>query len=224
MLLLLDNLEQVVDGRAGARASWSRPARTCALLVTSRELLRVQGEVEYPVPPLAEPEAVELFCERAAARARRRRSRELCRAPGQPAAGDRAGRRARAACSRRRRSSSASRSASTCSRAAATPIPASRRCGRRSSGATSCSTDEEQRLFARLAVFAGGCTLEAAEEVAERRPRHAAVAGRQEPAAPHRRALLDARDDPRVRARAARGVRRRRRAARSPGLVLPRSA
>ena len=39
----------------------------------------------------------------------------------------------------RPRSSSASRSASTCSRAAATPTPASRRCARRSSGATTCS-------------------------------------------------------------------------------------
>src|SRR5213075_3304308 len=35
------------------------------LLITSRELLRISGEVEYPIPPLAEPEAVELFCVRA---------------------------------------------------------------------------------------------------------------------------------------------------------------
>ena len=35
------------------------------------QLLRVKGEVEYPVPPLTEPEAVSLFCERAQARAER---------------------------------------------------------------------------------------------------------------------------------------------------------
>ena len=62
-LLLLDNFEQVVE----ARPELSQLLEACPnlrLLVTSRELLRVAGEVDYPVPPLAEPEAVELFCER----------------------------------------------------------------------------------------------------------------------------------------------------------------
>ena len=69
--------------------------------------------------------------------------------------------------SRPSRSSSGSPSGSTCSRAAATPIPASRRCGRRSSGRYELLSAEEQQLFARLSVFAGGCTLEAAEEVCD---------------------------------------------------------
>jgi Adenylate and Guanylate cyclase catalytic domain/AAA ATPase domain len=63
MLLLLDNLEQVVE----AAPELSELVQACpnlVLLVTSRELLRVQGEVEYPVLPLASPEAVSLFSER----------------------------------------------------------------------------------------------------------------------------------------------------------------
>ena len=57
MLLLLDNLEQVID----AAPELSELLTACpnlTLLVTSRELLRIQGEVEYAVPPLAEHEAV----------------------------------------------------------------------------------------------------------------------------------------------------------------------
>jgi predicted ATPase len=64
LLLLLDNFEQVVE----AAPELSRLVEACPnlrLLITSRELLRIRGEVDYPVPPLSQPEAVALFCERA---------------------------------------------------------------------------------------------------------------------------------------------------------------
>src|SRR5581483_4070391 len=51
LLLLLDNLEQVVDV-APRLASLVESAPNLHLLVTSRELLRVRGEVEYEVLPL----------------------------------------------------------------------------------------------------------------------------------------------------------------------------
>ena len=63
MLLLLDNLEQVIDCACELSALLTS-CPNLTLLVTSRELLRIQGEVEYAVPPLAEREAVELFCAR----------------------------------------------------------------------------------------------------------------------------------------------------------------
>src|SRR5262249_46299326 len=64
MLLVIDNFDHVVE----AALDLSRLLRGCAnvrLLVTSRELLRIDGELGYPVPPLATQEAVELFCVRA---------------------------------------------------------------------------------------------------------------------------------------------------------------
>src|SRR6266536_4800918 len=60
MLLLLDNFEQVVDAAPGL-SPLLQACPSLRVLVTSRELLRIQGEVEYAVPPLAEPEAAELF-------------------------------------------------------------------------------------------------------------------------------------------------------------------
>lgn len=63
LLLVLDNLEQVI-GAAPELAALIEACPNLRLLVTSREVLRVRGEREYAVPPLADPEAVELFCER----------------------------------------------------------------------------------------------------------------------------------------------------------------
>jgi predicted ATPase/RsiW-degrading membrane proteinase PrsW (M82 family) len=64
LLLVLDNAEQVL-GAAPAVAELSAAAGRLKVLVTSREPLRVRGEREYPVPPLADSEAVALFAERA---------------------------------------------------------------------------------------------------------------------------------------------------------------
>lgn len=77
MLLVLDNFEQVTDAAAGVGELLQRcPHLT--VLVTSREALRVRGELRIAVPPLSLPdretladarssEAVRLFVDRAAA-------------------------------------------------------------------------------------------------------------------------------------------------------------
>ena len=113
-----------------------------------------------------EEEGIALFCERARVEPSPRRSASSAHA--WKACRSRSSSPPRAcAFSAPSSSSSVSRSASTCSRAAATPIRASRRCARRSSGATTCSRPTEQTLFARLSVFAGGCTLEAQRRCAD---------------------------------------------------------
>ncbi len=69
MLLLIDNLEQVI-GAAPELAALVEACPNLVLLVTSRELLRVRGEVEYEVLPLADQEAVSLFSRAGAASGR----------------------------------------------------------------------------------------------------------------------------------------------------------
>jgi non-specific serine/threonine protein kinase len=65
MLLVLDNFEHVIEAASEVAALLDHAAGVMAL-VTSRELLRVRGELEFRVPPLsADGEAVRLFAERA---------------------------------------------------------------------------------------------------------------------------------------------------------------
>jgi predicted ATPase/class 3 adenylate cyclase len=63
-LLLLDNFEQVVEARTVVADLLER-CPGLDLVVTSRTPLRIRGETEFAVPPLAEPAAVRLFVERA---------------------------------------------------------------------------------------------------------------------------------------------------------------
>jgi predicted ATPase len=164
LLLLLDNLEQVVES-APELAALVEACPNLKLLVTSRELLRVKGEVEYAVLPLAEPDAVELFC----ARARTEPDDtvcELCEAlDNLPLALELAAARASVLSptqmlerlSKRLDLFKGGRDADPRQQTLRATIAWSHE----------LLSYEEQQLFARLAVFAGGCTLEAAEEVLE---------------------------------------------------------
>lgn len=66
-VLVIDNCEQVVDAVAGFVDDLLDAVPHLRVLATSRETLRVPGEVLYPVASLALDDAVELFVERARA-------------------------------------------------------------------------------------------------------------------------------------------------------------
>ena len=67
VLLVVDNCEHLVDACAGLVEHLLRSAAPgTRILTTSREALGVPGEVQLPVPPLQDAEAVALFVDRAA--------------------------------------------------------------------------------------------------------------------------------------------------------------
>ena len=137
MLLVLDNLEQVIEA-APALADLVEACPNLAVLVTSRERLRVRGEVEYEVQPLAESDAVDLFVARAGLPEPDDAVHELCRALDEmPLAIELAAARAKVLPPARIHERISS--GSTCSRAVATPTRASGRSARRSSGPTTSS-------------------------------------------------------------------------------------
>jgi predicted ATPase/DNA-binding SARP family transcriptional activator len=164
MLLLLDNFEQVVE----AAPDLSGLVAACPnlrLLVTSRELIRIRGEVEYAVPTLAEPEAVELFCARSRLEPGEEIA-ELCRRlDNLPLAVELAAARAGLLSP----AQILERLAQRLDLLTGGPRDADPR--QRTLRATiewshDLLTGQERQLFARLSVFAGGCTLDAVEQVA----------------------------------------------------------
>lgn len=67
LLLVLDNCEHVVDVVAELTVELLKECKQLKVLATSREPLRVPGEVTWRVPPLGRDEAVRLFVDRATA-------------------------------------------------------------------------------------------------------------------------------------------------------------
>jgi predicted ATPase len=170
MLLLFDNFEHLVEAAtklAGLLASCPK----LDLLVTSREPLHVTGEQEYPVPPLVHEEGVGFFLARARAvepsfQADEAVS-EICRRLDDlPLALELAAARVKALSSRQILERLEQRLPLLTG--GARDLPKRQRTLRATiEWSYELLTREERRLFARLAVFRGGCTLEAAEQVAE---------------------------------------------------------
>jgi len=170
MLLFFDNFEQVVDA-AGGVAGLVASCPNLDVLVTSREPLHLTGEQEYPVPPFVHEEGVRFFLARAKACKPDfevdASVSEICRRLDDlPLALELAAARVKALSSGQILDRLKRRLPILTSGARDTPDRQ-----RTLRGAIEWSYDllgpEEQQLFARLAVFAGGCTLEAAEHVAD---------------------------------------------------------
>ncbi len=168
--LVLDNLEQLLPEAARVLAALVAEAPSLRLIVTSREPLRVQGEVELDLPPLPEDDALALFLARA-------RDERLAIAETSAIA---------QLCTRLDRLPLAIELAAARTKVL-TPDQLLDRIGQRldllegtrdaeERHATLRSTiawshdlleEAEQMLFRRLSAFAAGCTLESAEAVCD---------------------------------------------------------
>ena len=168
LLLLLDNVEHLLPP-AAERIAALRASNGSRLLVTSRERLRIGGEQTWPVPPLAEDDGTALFLARARAVEPGFRPSpaidELCaRLDELPLAIELAAARTAVFSAEQLLERLSQRLDLLKGDRDADPRQQTLR------ATLEWSHDlliaEEQRLFARLGVFVGGCTYEAAEEVA----------------------------------------------------------
>jgi predicted ATPase/class 3 adenylate cyclase len=191
MLLVLDNFEQVID--AAPRVSdLLTAAPGLKVLLTSREVLRLSGESDYPVPPLSLPdpkrlpplerltqyEAVALFIDRAVAvkpafavtHENAPAVAEIChRLDGLPLAIELAAARVRVLPPQRMLVELSHRLSFLMG--GTRDLPGRQKTLRRTiDWSHGLLTADEQKLFRRLAVFVGGCALEAIEAVCNIEP------------------------------------------------------
>jgi predicted ATPase/DNA-binding CsgD family transcriptional regulator len=186
-LLLMDNCEHLVEGCAELADALLRSCPNLKILATSREVLGVSGEVVWAVPPLSVPEdsdatspeallqhdAARLFVERAKSVVPAFALTEqntlalarLCRRlDGMPLAIELAAARARVMSVNQisERLDNRFRLLVTDSR---TAVPRHKTLRATMDWSHDLLADNERVLFRRLSVFAGGFTLEAAEQV-----------------------------------------------------------
>jgi predicted ATPase/tRNA A-37 threonylcarbamoyl transferase component Bud32 len=190
MLLLIDNFEHVVEA-APKLAELLALTPSLKLLVTSRAPLHVYDEHEFPVPPLGLPEAkslpplevlsqysaISLFTQRAAAvkpdfkltEDNAPAVVEICsRLDGLPLAIELAAARAKLLSPSAMRTRLASRLQLLTG--GARDLPARQQTLRQAiDWSYDLLSEPEQKLFRRLSVFLGGCTLEAVESVCNTR-------------------------------------------------------
>ena len=173
MLLVLDNCEHLVDAAADLADALLRACPYLTILTTSREALGVCSELAWLVPPLARDDAVQLFMERARetlpsltlSASSQAAVEEVCRRlDGIPLAIELAAVRVRVLTPEQiaRRLDDAFRLLTTGSR---TALPRHRTLRATMDWSFSLLSAREQVLLRRLAVFAGGFSLSAAEAV-----------------------------------------------------------
>jgi predicted ATPase/DNA-binding SARP family transcriptional activator len=185
-LLIFDNCEHLLDPAASLITTLLRQSPSLRVLATSQSRLNVAGEATWPVPPLtlppaaeqdplivAESESAKLFCDRARlarpgfslAEGNAAAVGEICRRlDGIPLALELAAARLNALTAGQlaARLDDRFRLLSGGSRGA---LPRHRTLQAAIEWSHDLLSEAEQRCFRRLAVFAGGCTLEAAEAV-----------------------------------------------------------
>jgi len=175
-LLVLDNFEQVLAA-ATIVAEILEACPSLKVLVTSRAALRIYGEQEFPVSPLAQDSAIELFVQRASA-VRPSFSitpenapaiREICsRLDGLPLAIELAAARTRVLSPSTMLDRLESRLQLLTG--GALDLPQRQQTLRSTiDWSHGLLNEAEQKLFRRLSVFVGGCTMEAAEAVCNTR-------------------------------------------------------